>query len=107
MANNSLTIIFDGNQQLTVDSALDQHGTGYNITSTFGGVTIKNSAQDDGPPAQAGWHNGPVWLDVSFTSIQFNAMVVLQASGTATTPNGASRIAQFTVLANAGPFQPK
>lgn len=104
MANNTLTLTIHGDQTLTVNSALNKTGDGYDITSTFAGVTISGGVKDGGRPAEAGWHAGPVWLDVSFTSIQTNAMVVLQATGTATTPNGASQIAQFTVLANSQAF---
>lgn len=100
MAINTLTLI-KGDQKLTVDSALNKTGDGYDISSTFGGVTIANSVKDGGRPAESGWHSGPVWLDLTFKSISENALVVLQVVETATTPNGASQIAQFTVLANA------
>ena len=105
MATNTLTMNFQGDQTLTVNSTLLNTGDGYDVSSTFGGVTISGSVKDGGKPGGAGWHNGPVWLDLTFTSIQYNAMVVLQVSGTATTPNGASQIAQFTVLANSQAFQ--
>jgi hypothetical protein len=101
MASNVLNLTISGDQKLTVESAKNKTGDGYDVTSTFGGVTISGGVKDGGKPAGAGWHNGPVWLDLTFKSIQENTLIVLQMSGIATTPNGAKQIANFTVLANA------
>ena len=104
MAITPITITFNGDQTLTVNSVLNNNLNGFAVTSSFGGVTIQNNTVDNGPPAEAGWHNGPVWLDMSYQSLNQGLVAVLQASGTATTPNGASQIVQFTVLANAWPY---
>ena len=104
MAITPITLTFNGDQTLTVNSVLADSLDGFAITSNFAGVTITGTAPMNGRPAEAGWHNGPVWLDLKFITIQENALFVLQVSGTATTPNGASQIATFTVLGNAWPF---
>ncbi len=106
MAITPITFTINGNQTLTVNSVLNGQLNGFAVTSSFGGVTIQNNTVDNGPPAEAGWHNGPVWLDMSYRSINQGAVAVLQASGTATTPDGASQIVQFTVLANTWPYSP-
>ena len=62
MATNTLTLTIGGDQQLTVNSTLNKTGDGYDITSTFGGVTISGGAKDGGKPAGAGWNSGPVGL---------------------------------------------
>ena len=45
-----------------MNSTLNKTGDGYDITSTFGGVTISGGAKDGGKPAGAGWNSGPVGL---------------------------------------------